>query len=208
MSISTRCYHTTTGFCNGNQNRPGTAWFGSTPQHPTSAKKENIQHTFLSTGIAAKLSDSAKSKTDDLSTDSAKSKTDDLSTDSAKSKTDDLSRDSAKSKTDDLSTDSANSKTSDDSSTDNAEEKLDPSLELLTSSTASALKTVNVVPGKGPPPEPPVTCCMSGCANCVWITYAEELKNYYSDGGKAALKAIEQIEDPSLKAFLKLELSL
>lgn len=85
-------------------------------------------------------------------------------------------------------------------------EVTDPSLEVMASSTATALKSMKVVPGKGPPPEPPVHCCMSGCANCVWIIYAEELKNYYGDGGEEARKAIEQIENPSLKAFIKLEL--
>lgn len=64
------------------------------------------------------------------------------------------------------------------------------------------------IPGKGPPPEPPVECCMTGCVNCVWITYAEELKKYYSDGGIMAKQAIEKIENPSLKAFLKLELGI
>lgn len=72
----------------------------------------------------------------------------------------------------------------------------------------SCVKIIKVVPGKGPPPEPPVECCMSGCPNCVWIIYAEELKKYYDDGGESAQKAIEQIENPSLKAFLKLELAL
>lgn len=90
-----------------------------------------------------------------------------------------------------------------------SEEQLDPSLEVMASSTsASSLKTMKVMPGKGPPPEPPVNCCMSGCANCVWIVYAEELKNYYNDGGEAAREALEKIENPSLKAFLKLELGL
>ena len=90
-----------------------------------------------------------------------------------------------------------------------SEEQFDPSLEVMASSTsASCLKTMKVMPGKGPPPEPPVNCCMSGCANCVWIVYAEELKNYYNDGGDAAREALEKIENPSLKAFLKLELGL
>ncbi|XP_067672367.1 oxidoreductase-like domain-containing protein 1, partial [Haliotis asinina] len=70
------------------------------------------------------------------------------------------------------------------------------------------LKTQGVVPGKGPPPEPPVDCCMSGCANCVWIAYAESLKDYYSDGGKSAREALEQIENPSLRMFVKLEMGL
>ncbi|XP_043237431.1 oxidoreductase-like domain-containing protein 1, partial [Amphibalanus amphitrite] len=57
------------------------------------------------------------------------------------------------------------------------------------------------------PPEPPTVCCMSGCANCVWIEYAERLADYYADGGDAARRAIrEHVQDPSLRAFLLLEL--
>lgn len=95
-----------------------------------------------------------------------------------------------------------------DPNEDSDGETSDPSLEVMASSSATALKTVKVIPGKGPPPEPPVECCMSGCANCVWIVYAQELQNYYNDGGDAAREAIEQIENPSLRAFLKLELGL
>ncbi|KAH3747420.1 hypothetical protein DPMN_181846 [Dreissena polymorpha] len=66
------------------------------------------------------------------------------------------------------------------------------------------------MPGKGPPPEPPLECCMSGCANCVWITYAEELKKYFSveDGLAKTKEAIEKIDNPSLKMFVKLELGM
>jgi len=57
------------------------------------------------------------------------------------------------------------------------------------------------------PLEPPVTCCMSGCANCVWITYAEELSKFYQDGGSQARAAIEAgVTDPCLKAYLLMEL--
>ncbi len=55
-------------------------------------------------------------------------------------------------------------------------------------------------------PDPPTTCCMSGCANCVWIDYAKELAAIYKDGGLAAEKVMKSIEDPSLKIFLSLEL--
>ena len=59
--------------------------------------------------------------------------------------------------------------------------------------------------GKGKPPEAPITCCMSGCPKCVWVQYGEDLVGYYSDGGKTALKEIEKMEDPFLKAFVQAE---
>lgn len=55
-------------------------------------------------------------------------------------------------------------------------------------------------------PSPPTDCCMSGCANCVWVSYTEELAQIYKDGGRAAERVLEAIEDPSLKIFLSLEL--
>lgn len=55
-------------------------------------------------------------------------------------------------------------------------------------------------------PPPPTDCCMSGCAKCVWLLYAEELVGIYRDGGEAAEKVLEAIDDPSLKIFLSLEL--
>ncbi|OWF49462.1 Oxidoreductase-like domain-containing protein 1 [Mizuhopecten yessoensis] len=84
----------------------------------------------------------------------------------------------------------------------------DPILKIATISDTKMSTFTEIVPGKGPPPEPPVECCMSGCANCVWIKYAEELKEYYGNGIERALKEIELIDNPSLKAFIKLELSL
>ena len=71
------------------------------------------------------------------------------------------------------------------------------------------LAPVKGVPGNGPPIEPPGTCCMSGCQNCVWILYAEELKNYYGDSSVEIIrKVVDKIEDNSLKSFLKFELGL
>lgn len=56
-------------------------------------------------------------------------------------------------------------------------------------------------------PEVPTICCMSGCANCVWIDYAEQLARCYGDGGSRAREIIDQyVTDPGLKAFLELEL--
>ena len=55
-------------------------------------------------------------------------------------------------------------------------------------------------------PDPPTNCCMSGCANCVWITYAQELAQLYKDSGRAAESVMNAIDDPSLKMFLNHEL--
>ena len=54
-------------------------------------------------------------------------------------------------------------------------------------------------------PPQPTDCCMSGCSNCVWLVYAEQLAQIYKDGGLAAEQVLEAIEDPSLKIFLSLE---
>lgn len=98
-----------------------------------------------------------------------------------------------------------------DSGTDSdiEDSKIRPALEAVTPNVPPP-HFVTIVPGKGPPPEPPITCCMSGCANCVWIQYAEELKQYFSaeEGKEIAKEAIEQIDNPGLQMFLKLELGL
>lgn len=50
---------------------------------------------------------------------------------------------------------------------------------------------------------------MSGCANCVWLEYAEKLTEYFKDGGERAIKEInEKVDDPSVKAFLLQELRM
>lgn len=57
--------------------------------------------------------------------------------------------------------------------------------------------------------DPPTNCCMSGCSNCVWIAYAENLAKLSVDGGEQAKKIIEQhVSDPCLKAFLLTELKM
>lgn len=56
-------------------------------------------------------------------------------------------------------------------------------------------------------PEEPQNCCMSGCANCVWIAYAEELASLFEDGGETAKqKIMEHVKDPNLRTFLMMEL--
>ena len=58
-----------------------------------------------------------------------------------------------------------------------------------------------------PLPPPPTMCCMTGCANCVWIEYAEKLVSKYGNCSEGVTKDIlSQIDDPSLKAFVEMEL--
>ena len=61
-------------------------------------------------------------------------------------------------------------------------------------------------------PELPSTCCMSGCANCVWLDYAEQMVEYYDNIGlnmdfNKLLETVDSnVDDPMVKAFLKMEL--
>ncbi|KAL5018037.1 hypothetical protein ScPMuIL_003759 [Solemya velum] len=86
------------------------------------------------------------------------------------------------------------------------EHHLNPVFKTMVPDYTQNVKMVEMVPGKGPPPEPPLDCCMSGCPSCLWINYAEELKDYYHDGDERALSAIEKIDNVSLRTFIKLEL--
>lgn len=48
---------------------------------------------------------------------------------------------------------------------------------------------------------------MSGCANCVWIQYAESIAKLM-DGNTERVRelVLQKIEDPNLKMFLSIEL--
>lgn len=53
----------------------------------------------------------------------------------------------------------------------------------------------------------PTNCCMSGCANCVWIEYADKLQKKLVTSDEEVRKIImEKVQDPNMKAFLMMEL--
>lgn len=55
--------------------------------------------------------------------------------------------------------------------------------------------------------EAPTNCCMSGCANCVWIQYAELLSEKLKDSDEDVQKIImDKVQDPNMRAFLSMEL--
>jgi hypothetical protein len=62
-------------------------------------------------------------------------------------------------------------------------------------------------------PESPLTCCGSGCQNCVYLKYAEELMKYYehkysdsSLGMKEAVKEVNRLTDENLKSYILMEI--
>lgn len=53
----------------------------------------------------------------------------------------------------------------------------------------------------------PTNCCMSGCANCVWIEYADKLSEKLLDGSQQVREIImKEIQDPNMRAYLDMEL--
>jgi len=53
------------------------------------------------------------------------------------------------------------------------------------------------------------TCCGRGCANCVWLQYAETILKHYEnspESGKKLHEALNKIDDENLKSFLLMEL--
>lgn len=50
---------------------------------------------------------------------------------------------------------------------------------------------------------------MSGCANCVWIQYANDLQDKLHHGTKLAREVIEkEVEDANMRAYLEMELRI
>ncbi|XP_022830941.1 uncharacterized protein LOC111359584 isoform X2 [Spodoptera litura] len=57
--------------------------------------------------------------------------------------------------------------------------------------------------------EPPTSCCQSGCANCVYIVWAEALSAKIQNvGPEVSDKILEMVQDPSMKAYLEMELRI
>ncbi|NXR93635.1 OXLD1 protein, partial [Hypocryptadius cinnamomeus] len=64
-------------------------------------------------------------------------------------------------------------------------------------------------PAAPPMPPLPTHCCGTGCPNCVWVGYVEELLERHRDGGAQALAAVEQhMEDENIKMILRMEIRL
>ena len=55
-------------------------------------------------------------------------------------------------------------------------------------------------------------CCMQGCANCVWLDYAEALVQEYAEKGndldiEIIMNEIDKdITDPYMRQFIKIEI--
>lgn len=50
---------------------------------------------------------------------------------------------------------------------------------------------------------------MSGCANCVWIQYAEEVTSQLRGGSDAVREIImKEVQDTNMRSFLEMELRM
>ncbi|CAJ0605994.1 unnamed protein product [Cylicocyclus nassatus] len=73
----------------------------------------------------------------------------------------------------------------------------------------TATQAVPVQMDRLPPPEPGI-CCGQGCANCVWLVYANELIDYYhgEDFHKVAKEIEKKVSDINVRAYVLSELRI
>ncbi|ORX91611.1 hypothetical protein K493DRAFT_409240 [Basidiobolus meristosporus CBS 931.73] len=101
-----------------------------------------------------------------------------------------------------------------------------PCIRLLHNRPFHRLFTSAVLKKYGLPerPQEPTTCCMSGCVNCVWDIYNDDMKEFnaavnkikssYQARGESLPQDLEQELskesdiDPAMKAFLEMEKSM
>uniref|UniRef100_A0A224YF01 Protein containing Oxidored-like domain n=1 Tax=Rhipicephalus zambeziensis TaxID=60191 RepID=A0A224YF01_9ACAR len=73
-------------------------------------------------------------------------------------------------------------------------------------SSSESRKNADTAPREPPVPPGKEECCGTGCSNCVWLVYAEDLVDYYKDGGAKAAEEVAKIPDPNVRQFVKTEL--
>ncbi|KAH8037346.1 hypothetical protein HPB51_009901 [Rhipicephalus microplus] len=73
-------------------------------------------------------------------------------------------------------------------------------------SSREGCKSADSAPKEPPVPPGEEECCGTGCSNCVWLLYAEELVDYYRDNGARAAQEVAKIPDPNVRQFVKTEL--
>ena len=56
--------------------------------------------------------------------------------------------------------------------------------------------------------ELPLYCCGSGCHDCVWLRYIEQLRHEYNENPAGALAEINKVADPVIQGFLLMEMKL
>ena len=74
---------------------------------------------------------------------------------------------------------------------------------------ASQLARRKICSSSSPPESPPPdSCCGSGCPECVFLQYARSLEDYLGKGSQQQVldKIDELVDDPSLRAYLRIEL--
>ncbi len=90
-----------------------------------------------------------------------------------------------------------------------------PNISKLTNSNKLNDANKNSLANDAPQIPEEIACCGSGCQNCVWLSHAEKILEFYdknfsgsNEAIKKALSEIEKLNDENLKAFLRMELKM